>query len=152
MAIHYDPKTKRFRDDKGRLVARDRAMRSSIARREYEKAQKAKPKPKPKTPPPPPPKKRKAKPAPPPPKKRKAKPAPPPPPPPPPPPKVSRAKPKPKPKPKPKEEGPRIPPWEREGIVKEYPDPDEWFPEIDFYGYDDLEDDWGDYDDEDTDS
>lgn len=136
MAIHYDPKTKRFRDDKGRLVARDRAMRSSIARREYEKAQKAKPKPKPKpkTPPPPPPKKRKAKPA--------------PPPPPPPPPKVSRAKPK----PKPKEEGPRIPPWEREGIVKEYPDPDEWFPEIDFYGYDDLEDDWGDYDDEDTDS
>lgn len=113
-------------------------MRSSIARREYEAAQrkqKTKPKIKPKVSPakPPPKPKPKAKPQ----AKPKAK---------------KTVKPKAKPKAKPT---PRIdlsPPWEREGIVREYPDPDEWFPEVDFYGYDELLDEWGDYDDEDTDS
>lgn len=127
MAIHYDPKSKRFRDDKGRMVAAAKAMRSSVARREYEAAQrKATPKPK-------------AKPA-------KAAP---------------KAKPKVKPKAKPKAEPkvspakpqqPRQAPWETEGIVREYPEPDEWFQDDDFYDYDDLVDDWGDYDEEDTDS
>lgn len=122
MAIHYDPKLKRFRDDSGKMVSKDRALRSSIARREYEAAQRKKP-------------------------KLKALPKQ----------KVSPAKPKVKLKAKlkarlPAKPAPRIPPWEREGIVREYPEPDEWLPEVDFYGYDDLIDDWGDYDDEETDS
>lgn len=137
MAIHYDKKLGRFRDDAGRLVSRDRAMRSSVARREYEAAQR-KPKPKPKPPAPLP--------------KRK------PPPPPPPPPKPKR---KPKPKAKtpsksrqvtktPKVSQAKLPPWMRGGIIKETPDPEEWFADDDFYGYDDLADEWGDYDDDDT--
>lgn len=126
MAIHYDAKSKRFRDERGRLVAKDRAMRSSVARREYEAAQrKAKPKPKPAATKPKTKPKAKAKP--------KAK-------------KVSPAK------PQRAEPDSRLPPWEHEGIVREYPEPDEWFPEVDFYDYDDLTDEWGDYDDEDTDS
>jgi len=47
MAIHYDKKLARFRDDSGKLVSRDRAMRSSTARAEL-KATQAKRKPKPK--------------------------------------------------------------------------------------------------------
>lgn len=119
MAIHYDSKLRRFRDSTGKMVSKTRAMRSSIARREYEAA------------------------------RRKKLPR-----------KVSPAKlpPKPKPKPKPKVKPkvkpplPRIPLWEQEGIVREYPEPDEWLPEVDFYGYDDLVDEWGDYGDEETDS
>lgn len=40
MAIHYDKKSGRFKDDNGRFVSKDKAMRSSIARREYESATK----------------------------------------------------------------------------------------------------------------
>jgi hypothetical protein len=145
MAIHYDPKLKRFRDHLGHWVSAARAQKSSIARREYEAAQRKRstPKPKPKPPPPPPPKvshaKPKAKGSPlkgkPAPKVSHAKPAP----------KVSRAKPKRKRKPR-----GLLSPWEYEGDVREYPAPDEWFPEIDSYGYDDLVEDWGDYENEDT--
>lgn len=133
MAIHYDPKLKRFRDNSGRIVSKARAQRSSVARREYAAAQQ---------------KPRKVSPAKLPPSKPKTAPK-----------KVSPAKPapsKPKakrpPKPKPKPSTRDVPPWEKEGVVREYPAPDEWFPEVDFYGYDDLIDDWGDYDDEDTNS
>jgi len=134
MAIHYDPKTKRFRDERG-FVSRERAMRSSVARREYEAAQRKKAKPKPKPAP-----KAKPKPAPKPAPKAKPKPAK----------KVSHGKPKAKPRPrKPKDAD--LPPWDREGIVKETPDDDEWFTEFP-YDYDDLIDEWGDYDDEETDS
>lgn len=141
MAIHYDAKSKRFRDERGRLVSKDRAMRSSIARKEYEKAQRkarpmVKPKAEPKAPPAKKPKVSHAKP----PVKKK--------------PKVSPAKPTPK-KPRKKPpvvRGPRVLPWEQEGIVQEYPEPDEWFPEVDFYDYDDLYEDWGEFEDEETDS
>jgi len=149
MAIHYDKKLGRFRDDSGRLVSRDRAMRSSVARREFEAA--TKPKRKPKPAPPPAPVKRK--PAPPPaPVKRKQAPPPPPPPPP-----SPKRKPKTK-KPSksrqvskaPKVSQAKLPPWMREGIIQETPEPDEWFDDGDFYGYDDMIDEWGDYDDDDT--
>ena len=143
MAIHYDPKLKRFRDSSGKLVTQDRAMRSSVARREFDAAQR-KPKPAPPKPKPAPPK---PKPAPP-----KRKPAPPPPPPP-------KRKPKAKPKAPsksrqvtkaPKVSQAKLPPWMRDGIVQETPDPDQWFADDDFYGYDDMIDEWGDYDDDDT--
>ena len=122
MAIHYDKRLKRFRDDAGRMVSAKRAMRSSVARREFEAAQRT-----PRLP-------ASAK------KVSHAKP-----------PAKPRPKPRAKPKPKPRAPGPMAP-WEKEGIVREYPAPDEWIPEVDFYGYDDLVDDWGDYDDEETDS
>lgn len=132
MAIHYDPKTKRFRDDSGRLVKKERAMRSSIARAEYERAMRkvvhGKP-PAKKTPA----KKAPAKKAPT--KKAPAK-------------KISRP-PKP-PAPPPRQTIREAPPWEQQGIVREYPEGDEWFPDIDLYGYDDALDDWGDFYDEDT--
>lgn len=35
MAIHYDRKLKRFRNDKGRFVKKQNALKSSIARAEY---------------------------------------------------------------------------------------------------------------------
>ena len=121
MAIHYDAKAKRFRDDSGRLVSRDRAMRSSVARREYEKAQRKRPAVKA------PAKKAPA-------KKAPAKP------------KAPRVVIK---RHDPFEDG--VAPWEREGIVREYPDDDQWFIN-DGYGYDDLIDEWGQFDDEETDS
>lgn len=144
MAIHYDKKLGRFRDDSGRIVSRDRAMRSSVARREYEAAQRKPAKRKSVPPPPPPPKKRKP-------------PPPPPPPPLPPPPSPPPKKRKPKAPSRsrkvvkaPKVSQAKLPPWMRDGIIKETPDPEEWFDETEFYGYDDLIDEWGDYDDDDT--
>ena len=129
MSIHYDAKLKRFRDSSGRLVSRARARKSSIARAEYQRAQRrpSRPKPQPKG-------------------------------------AVPKVLPKAAPKlvkkttRKPTEPTPRAPqaPWERQGVVREYPDPDEWFPDTDHddydYGYDDLIEDWGDYGEEDTDS
>lgn len=142
MAIHYDPKTKRFRDSSGKLVKKERAMRSSIARAEYERAMRkvvhGKPTAKKAPAKKPPAKKAPAKKAPA--KKAPAKKAPA---------KKSTRPPKP-PAPPPRVTIPEAPPWEQEGIVREYPEPDEWFPEIDLYGYDDALDDWGDYYDEDT--
>lgn len=177
MAIHYDKKTGRFKDDKGRFVARDKAMRSSIARREYENAtavQKRKPKAlpvavpvrKPAKPkaarkvdtPPPKPKAKRA------PQVQHAKPKPkdaykaP---------RKQAAKPSPPPTPVPKKKAPakkrrprgrpspRVePPWDQEGFIREFPEDDEWFPEVGAwdrdYGYDDVADDWGDYEDDDT--
>ena len=132
MAIHYDPKTKRFRDSSGKLVKKERAMRSSIARAEYERAMRKVVHGKP------PAKKAPVKKAPA--KKAPAKKAPA---------KKATRPPKP-PAPPPRVTIPEAPPWEQEGIVREYPEPDEWFPEIDLYGYDDALDDWGDYYDEDT--
>lgn len=162
MAIHYDKKTGRFKDDSGRFVARDKAMRSSIARREYADAQaktKAPPRPKPaagKRPAPVPVKKplrpvvakdaapSKAKP----PSKKPApvrvpKPAP------------AAKKPPVKKKPK---KAPPAPPriypphiGEQEGIIEEFPE--QWFPDPgseDDFDWDDIEDIWGDYEDSDT--
>ena len=48
-------------------------------------------------------------------------------------------------------ESPRVLPWEVDGFVKEYPDPDEWFDD-EAYGYEDLLSEWGDFSDEGTDS
>lgn len=127
MAIHYDPKTKRFRDSSGKLVKKERAMRSSIARAEYERAMRKVVHGKP------PAKKAPV-------KKAPAKKAPA---------KKATRPPKP-PAPPSRVTIPEAPPWEQEGIVREYPEPDEWFPEIDLYGYGDALDDWGDYYDEDT--
>lgn len=176
MAIHYDSKSKRFRDDSGHFVAKARAMRSSIARREYDEAQKVLAKKtasrrrgasgvhaerqntreKAKT-------------------KGKA---------------VSHAKladgerrrkaavedgtaptarpvlgvrgdaakkaakrrrrKRPVDRPSPRVE----PPWDVEGIIREFPDPSEWFPDLgawDYgYSYDEISDDWGGYADDDT--
>lgn len=158
MAIHYDPKLGRFRDGTGRLVSKAKAMRSSIARREYEQAlqkkpaarptpsvakvpakvsarprktQKAEPKPEVAA------RLRKKKDA------AKAKPIPP----------VSRTRPK-----KPPQlkatfrafEEDDLPPWMREGVVREYPRSYEWFPTAERYGYDELDEDWGEYDDDET--
>lgn len=53
---------------------------------------------------------------------------------------------------KPRKPKKHLPPWQREGIVQEYPEPEDWFPELDAYGYDELLDEWGGYDSEDTDS
>jgi hypothetical protein len=176
VAIHYDKKTGRFRDDRGRLVARDKAMRSSIARKEYENATRPKPaakKPAAKKPaakaPAKPVKARKAAPAKPVPAKPRKAPA-----------KVSPAKLAPaKPLPvkaKPKPAKPVTPsrprrapspapayrpdsrpapdvelPWEQpEGEFVEFPEDDEWFPmpgDAD-YDYDGIMDDWGDFDDD----
>lgn len=155
MAIHYDKKTGRFKDDSGRFVAKAKAMRSSIARREYESATK------------PAPKKTQAarpglKPAGPKPAARKraapipvkkpvrpvvAKSAPPR--------KAKPVKPKPapvrvpKPTPAPRVYPPHI--GEQEGIIEEFPE--EWFPDPgseDDFDWDDIEDIWGDYEDADT--
>lgn len=170
MAIHYDKKTGRFRDAKGRLVARDKAMRSSVARREYEDAHKPKPA-----------AKKPAKPA----AKAQAKPV------------KARKTPQPKPVPaKPRKAPAKAPakvspaklpakrkaakpatpsgprrapspaqayrpdsrpapdvelPWEQpEGEFVEFPEDDEWFPmpgDADF-DYDGIMDDWGDFDDD----
>lgn len=136
MAIHYDAKLKRFRDDSGRLVSRDRAWRSSVARAEFAKAQKvSRAKPKAVVKPPPkaaPPKKVPA-------KKAAAK-------------KVTAKKAAPSKGKKPAQH--RVFPWEVSGVVREYPDPQEWFPDFEEpdydYDYDDLADDWGDFEDEDT--
>lgn len=139
MAIHYDAKSKRFRDERGRLVSKDRAMRSSVARREYEQAQRKRKvspaKPPTKQPAAPPAKKSPAKK--PPAKKPPAK-------------KSPAKKPPAKRAPPPPQEF--VPPWEIEGIVREYPEPDEWFPEVDWFDYDDVLEDWGNFTDEETDS
>lgn len=133
MAIHYDAKLKRFRDDSGKLVSRQRAWRSSTARAEFAKAQKvshAKPKTKkPQTPLAAVSKKAA--------KKAPAKTAA----------KVPRKGAK-------KKAKKRIFPWDVEGVIREYPEPQDWFPDIEEpdydYGYDDLIEDWGDFEDEDT--
>ncbi len=166
MAIHYDPKSKRFRDERG-FVSNARGMRSSVARRELERAtrpRQPKPKTKPKAAPKPKAKPPKAKaPA------RQAAPS---------------SKPKPaatktkgkgkrKGKPKPRDKGrvshakppvilewdeqptedefgDWIPPWEREGIVREYPTEAEWLDRETLDSWDTFADDWGDQIDEDT--
>lgn len=166
MAIHYDPKAKRFRDSRG-FVSTARGMRSSIARPEYERAVRAaakaaraaakakkaaaqarlskkkppasKPKPKPAR------KKAAAKP-------KKAR--------------VSHAKPRDDRLPRPglrgsdipewrdipdiDAEGNWIPPWDREGIVREYPEEAEWLDMDEDYAWHMLTDDWGDVMNEDT--
>lgn len=146
MSIHYDRKSGRFRDDAGHWVSKTRALKSATARKEFAKAtaprQRA-PRPAPPPPPAPPPK-----------RQRKA-----PPPPPPPPPKPARKRRAPPAGRARRDEDDDqgddgdssrefVPPWEREEIQPEYPD--DWFP--DDYGYDDFIDDWGDFDDEETDS
>lgn len=165
MAIHYDKKTGRFKDDRGRFVAKDRAMRSSIARREYEQAQRSpsqarrapagsskKPIRAPVAPPPAPSKKKP--PAAPAPAKRVAKPASKPP-----PPAKKAAKPKRRRRPASRPSAREVPPWElmdddEAAEVREFPAADEWFPDARAwdrdYGYDDLVDEWGDYVDDDT--
>jgi hypothetical protein len=157
MAIHYDAKLKRFRDGSGKLVSKAKAMRSSIARREYEQAvQKAAAVRKPTAvakrvlsdvPP------RAQKPAVLPRKKPRApakavvlapaaKPIPP----------KKKTKPKKPGKVKPfrafEEED--LPPWMREGVVREYPRSWEWFRDDEYYSYDELIEDWGEYDDDET--
>lgn len=112
MAIHYDPKVKRFRDDSGRLVAKTKALRSSTARAGYRKATGYK---------------------------------------------LEAAPPKAKAKPrKSRASILKTPPWEQYGEIREFPDDGEWFPDSDdpdyYYDYDDLSDEWGHYDIEETDS
>ena len=121
MAIHYDKKLKRFRDDTGRLVSKQRAMKSSVARAEYAKAQKVS----------------RAKTAKPPKKDQSPK---------------TKVPAKSKPPRKKAKQHP-TPPWEGE-VVREYPEPESWFPDVDhdeyWYSYEDFLDDWGDFDDEET--
>lgn len=100
MAIHFNKASGRFKDDRGRFVSKSKAMRSSIARREYAEATAPKP--------------------------------------------AHKAK-------RPAKSAPKAP-WIDEGLIKEHPEPGEWFDEAELYGYDDLIDDWGDYADEGIDS
>lgn len=135
MAIHYDRKLKRFRDDSGHFVSRERAMHSSVARRELAAAQrKPRKKPTPKPPPPPAKARKRPTPKPPPPpakarkKARKAAPSPP--------------------------AAPDLPeapmrPWDVQGAY-DAPSLSYWFDEA--YEWDDFYDDWGDFDDWDTES
>lgn len=109
MAIHYRKSSGRFYDDSGKRVSKDRAMKSSVARREFEQASRA-------------PAKRSG---------RATGRAP-----------VERA-------PTPSRRKPKAP-WTKEGIVRELPR--RWFDDEPDYGWDDLDIDWGQYDDEETDS
>lgn len=123
MSIHYVVGLNRFRDTvTGRYVNKTRGLKSSIARREYQSKNIVLPA----KPPPRPTPRPKSSPSPRRPPRRPLRP-----------PTPTRTR--------------RPPPWEHEGVVREYPEPEEWFAD-DGVEYDDLIFDWGDYDQDDTSS